>query len=258
MNISAYIMANRSQEVPIPTPGEEVEATITGGILYYPYHQTNKGYEGATTDNTYSLHLDEVTRTKSETEIPANFAPNGNDFCSLYPASGAGAVADCWGLPTRGSFTLSIGNTLPVGKYVFEVVHYMGNPNISYWSGTSVPSGGTEWDNIVSQKIIRSGTHGVIYAEINPEMQTYTGENSSSLYPFIGRVMETTVRYAFEVRAGDTTKTFAWGSGTDIDLADLWDAVHIFSIGMDGKNSHSMGTWANFVYLYKATVYKGA
>ena len=252
MQIKAHILANRTQEVPIPIPIEPVEATVTNGDLYLPYKEVDS--QPLITEQTN--HYSPYNMNRVIDGVPINFTA-WNDFVSLYPSSESWGVADCWIYPTRGSFTLNIGNTLPVGKYVFEVVHFIGY-NAYYWSGTPKQPSSRVEVSAVNTRIIRDGVHGVIEAVLNPEQQEYTAVDRYDT-EYSTRTIETRVRYAFNIAEGDTTKAFAWGAGTDIDLADLWSAIQLMNLKTDGKtNSHSMGSWVNARIFFRITVYKGA
>lgn len=252
MNISAYIMANRSQEVPIPTPGEEVQATITAGTYYVPYREVDQSSPVVETNktNTYSPYK----LSSSPNGVPVNFTAWG-DFVTLYPDSSSAGVADCWIKPTKGSFTLTVGNLVP-GNYVFEVVHFIGY-NAYYWSGTPRKPSSKVEVNYNKTRVVKGGTHGAIDAELNPVQQEYQEVNPIT-NDYSTRTIETRVRYAFTIAQGDTTKTFSWGHGTDIDLAELWNTVQLISLNTSGQNAHTMGPWVNAHLYFHVAVYKDA
>ena len=254
MKINGYILANRAQEVPIPTPGEPVEATITGGNIIVPYRELNQQGDIETlATRTYT-----ATDVSSwqHTSVPFNFVTGQADFISLYPETESGGVGYFWAFPTKGSFTLNIGNTLPVGKYVFENTIYIGYER-GYWSTTPPTPASKVVASPVSTRIIRVGAHGAIEGVLNPNQVEY--EDLQSDVTNLGcRTIETRLRYAFNIAEGDTTKVFEWGEGTDIDLADLWSTIEFIALNPDGSESHAMGSLINARYYYCVKVYKGA
>lgn len=251
MKLSTYILANRSQSVEPPVPVEPVEATVTAGAFYIPYHQTKINDASTVTDATNTYTPTKINRTIQN--VPINWTAN-SDFVSLKPTwSGGGSVADCWILPTKGSFTLAIGNTLAPGRYVFEVVHFVGG-SLDYWNADPTKPSSKVVVNPVKTRIVKNGAYGVIDATLNTIQQEYTHENPSAVN-YSTRTIETRVRYGFEIAEGDTEKIFAWGSGTDIDLAELWRSVHILSLNSSGSPSHNLGSWVNAKIYFRVTVY---
>ena len=243
------MLANHAEDAPVPVPIEPVEATVTGGTLYLPYRILDDANPPNETNHTYTY-----TPYKIGYEVqgvPINYTAY-SDFLSLY--SDTDRTADCWIYPTKGSFILTIGNTLTPGNYIFEVVHFIGL-NANYWSGSPRKPSTRAEVNYSKTRIVKGGAYGIIDAELNPIQQEYQ-EINASVMDYSTRTIETRVRYAFSITEGDTTKTFSWGQGTDIDLADLWNTVHIMHLNTDGKtNSHFMGAWANAKIYFNITVY---
>lgn len=250
MKINAYILANRSQEVQPPVPVDPVEATISAGTFYIPYRETKYSDPSTITEKTNTYTPSKIGRTIEG--VPINWTI-GTDFVSLKPDWTSGGVADCWLYPTKGSFTLNIGNTLSPGKYVFEVVHFVGYSKDYYNADPTKPASRVEV-NPVKTRIIKGGTYGAIEAVLNTTQQEYTDENPGAAN-YSTRTIETRVRYGFTIADGDTEKTFAWGNGTDIDLADLWQSVQLFSLNSSGEPSHNMGSWVNARLYFRVTVY---
>jgi len=247
-------MSDKAQEVPIPVPVDPVEVSITGGNIVVPYRELNpQGTIETLASRTYTAT--DISSWK-HTTVPFNFVTGQNDFISLYPVSESNGVGYFWAFPTKGSFTLNIGNTLPAGKYVFENTIYIGYGR-SYWSTTPPTPGSKVVASPVSTRIIRGGVHGAIEGVLNPNQVEY--EDLQSDITNLGcRTIETRLRYAFNIAEGDTTKVFAWGDGMDIDLADLWSTIEFIALNPDGGESHAMGSWINARYYYCVKVYKGA
>lgn len=251
MKINAYLLADRSQGVIPPIPVDPVSATITAGAFYIPYHQTKYNEASTVTDKTSTYTPSKIGRTVEG--VPINWSAN-SDFVTLRPDWSSGGVADCWIMPTKGSFTLNIGNTLSPGKYVFEVVHFVGY-SADYWNGgTTKPSSRVEV-NPIKTRIIKGGSYGSIEAVLNTTQQEYTDENPTPATNFSTRTIETRVRYGFTIAEGDTEKIFSWGAGTDIDLSEVWQSVHLMNLNTSGENSHSMGSWVNARLYFNVTLY---
>lgn len=256
MKINAHILANRTQEVPIPVPVEPVEATITlNGSFRYDYHMrkyenTDRGvtypdYEAdITTWRSGSVQRDtnsgEYWRTQGYDTIPCNVGGNSNGTWATFYAEGEGFwngrhdVYDYMNYygPT-GSFTVS---GLQAGKYVFQLIHWFGYQSDSEKRVVRVDGS--------KGRIVKSGTHGVIEGIVYPEVVTYTGGQGDLAK---GKVIKAVIRYAFTVSEGETTKTFEFGRGKDISFEDLWDSVYM----TEGDSS----VWANCSSSFNAKVF---
>lgn len=251
MKINAYILANRSQGVEPPIPVDPVSATITAGTFYIPYHEINAQDTSQTCDKTSTYTPGHITEPDG---VPIDWCASGySEFVSLKPDWTRGGVASpCTIMPTKGSFTLSVG-TLAPGKYVFEVVHLVGCDANNWATTPPKPASKVEVDS-VKTRIIKTGTHGQIEAVLNPEQVEYTDGAPTASRNYSTRTIETRVRYGFTIASGDTTKTFEWGSGTDINLNELWTAVKLSYLNTDGSSS-PFGAWVNARLYFKVTLY---
>ena len=257
MNINAYILANRTQEVPVPVPGEPVNCTITPpNPLVLPYRASNTAlHADKDFTNTYAIYAlsgYEYARQGYDC-IPCNF---GRDNITLKVESeefwnGRHFIyTDMFLTTTTGSFTVDVSG-LAQGQYVFEVDHWFGYN--SFYTNVTYPDSVVQ---IVGSKgrVVKSGTHGIIEGYVESTSSTdYYGYDSS----YKGRVVKARLRYAFDVASGDTTKTFAWGNNADISLGDLWTHIHIYPQDFS-TGAHSDGVWANVLYDFFAKVYKRA
>lgn len=251
MKINAYILANRSQGVEPPVPVDPVSATITAGTFYVPYHEINAQETSQTCDKTSTYTPGHITEPSG---VPIDWCASSDaDFISLKPDwTRGGVTSPCTIYPTKGSFTLNVGNLTP-GKYVFEVVHFIGT-NADNWTTTPPkPSSKVEVDS-VKPRIIKTGTHGQIEAVLNPEQIEYTDGSPTASRNYSTRTIETRVRYGFTIASGDTTKTFEWGANTDINLNELWSGIKLYSLNTDGSST-SFGAWVNARLYFKATLY---
>ena len=261
MKINGYILANRTQEVTIPTPGEEVEATITpnGSIRYDFYMFKNENVDRGTVypaggadlsaSRTWQRYGDqqsgEYWSKQGEDCVPCNVSGNGgNDYTTFSPSSevlwnGRHYVYDYMDYYTPNGSIIVSG--LQPGKYVFELTHWIGYDDKT--SETSV----VRVDGNQS-RIIKVGTHGVIEGAVFPDATLYTGYNDS----YKGYVVKARLRYAFTVSEGDLSKTFEFGSGKDISFADLWDCVYMQEL-LNGQPYTSV--WANAHVSFNAKVY---
>ena len=270
MNVSAYILANKSQEVPVPIPVDPVEATITAsaniGFAYNATHYSEEPIASVdfSASNTFSMEDDSIsgeTGVEQGFDCPPCNASHSDGWVSLYIYdealfNGRHYVADDFRLyTTSGSFTIDVSG-LDAGKYVFEVTHWIGAHDNSKWNANVY----TKDVQIVGNKgrVIKSGTHGAIEGIAYPEVVTYAGWNWSEYQSprYMGRVIKVVIRYAFTVQAGATTKTFAWGDNADISLRDLWNYVKIFDVNSDGSQG-SFSNWFNTHFTSRAKLYTG-
>lgn len=266
MNVSAYILANKSQEVPVPTPAEPVEVTITPSGISFSYEMFN----GATTQSvTETRTMNEMMNQSTSGEYYAsqgydcptcNVGTNNNGtVVSLRPSSALSNIyTELHVLTTSASFSVDVSG-LDAGKYVFEVMHWIGYDDKIYTHDVSgYPSYGQP-DAVVqvagnAGRVIKNGAHGVIEGLVYPDEVIYTGADVNPYQSpyYRGRVISARIRYAFEVASGDTTKTFAWGSTADISLTDLWSYVKMFENDIFMSHSSSV---ANCHFSLRAKVY---
>lgn len=251
MKINAYLLADRSQGVEPPIPVEPVAATVTAGTFYIPYHEINAQDTSQTCDKTSTYTPGHITEPSG---VPINWcASSDSDFVSLKPDwTRGGVTSPCSIMPTKGSFTLTVGD-LPAGKYVFEVVHLIGINKDNWTTEPPKPASKVEVD-VVKNHIIKTGTHGQIEAIIFPDQQEYTDENPTASRNYSCRTIETRVRYGFTIESGDTTKVFEWGAGTDINLNELWTAVKLSNLNTDGSLK-PFGSHVNARLYFNVTVY---
>lgn len=268
MKISAYILANRAQEVPVPIPGEEVQATIAttnnvrhdtymfkyenedGGIVYPAGGADIAESRSWGVENTQSSG--EYYASQGEDCVPCNIGggTNATAVVTVKPEHGGRAL---WNgrhyiydymnyLTPNGTITVS---GLQPGKYVFELLHWVGYDDKT--SETSI----VRVDGYHG-RVVKSGAHGVIEGEVFPTPTRYAGRSTGSGTVFRGYVVKARLRYAFTVEEGDTSKAFEFGSGKDISFTDLWDCVFMQELS-GGQPTHSV--WANCHISFNAKVY---
>ena len=136
-----------------------------------------------------------------------------------------------------------------------NALHYIGMWDNTKWSGTDVYLANVQ---VVGnkKKVVKNGTHGIIYGQVFPDVETHAGYNYSQYQDaaYKGRMICAVVRYAFEVSAGDTTKVFAWGDDTDISLRDLWNSVKLYQQNSD-MTVWEMANWVNTHFTWRAKLY---
>lgn len=222
MKINGYILANRTQEVPIPIPGEEVQATVTAGNLSVHFESTDgKVPEEIHTDSVSNFSLLPVAWDQMEGSIPANFHCN----YSLYSQS---SYEKGWWIDNvTGTITFS---GLTAGKYVAELTFYIGDRNKNMYDLTH-PFSKVEAENINSVKMIRQGDLGIVYGELDPEMVTYQGSNTG--IDDYGRVIKLTQRFNFTVAEGATSATITYGDS----VMSLMDFCRVFICNLDSNGN---------------------
>lgn len=270
MKISAYILANRAQEVPVPVPGEVVEATIepvgTVNFAYYCYNSQIPGEAFFTTTRTPGMQGDtssgEYYLSQGYDCPPCNCGNNGSSGeVSLYHQDDA-----LWNgrhyiatedhlFTTGGSFKLTFGNQMAPGNYVFEIIHYIGTDAVGVWTGTDIPMSRVI---VVGNKgtVIKAGTHGVVEGTVYPEEIVYQGAkvNPYQAPYYRGRVISVRMRYAFTVSEGDTEKVFTWGDNGDLSMRELWDYLLMYEQNSSGVKDGYV--WLNSHFTLRVKVYK--
>ena len=258
MKINGYILANRTQEVPIPIPIEPVEATFTASNIVYPYMMFNARTQKSadlTTTRTPQKQIDnssgEYYKGQGYDCMPCNWGgSNSGGVATLRPTSDMGSYfTDLEIYSPKGDITLNIGNTLTPGKYVFQMLFWLGfDDALGETSGTAY-KGHVAIDGSNDQ-IIKKGTNGIIHAKvIDADGVIYQGAKINPYQDpyYRGNCVCVQVRYAFEIAEGDTTKTFSFGSGTEFSFTELYRAIQMWETTTDYANRG--GTWANCVFL---------
>ena len=235
----AYILADKAHSAPVPEPITPVEASlaVTGNIDIY-YHMTNSNLNPPASRDISTVRGWQRASYYEDTtgkQIPSNFGVGvvgGEVTLRLYDYSSefSNAITDCYLYNLNGSFTLTVGNQLAPGNYVFECIWYIG------------PYGRTLWDTGIyeyqvavvngKQVSIKSGTHGIVEAILDSTVVTYQGKDYGLGG---GRVVKITTRYAFTIEQGDTTKVFTFGPNKDFDFQDIWDSLHMWNVYRDGS-----------------------
>lgn len=242
MKINAYIMANRTQEVPIPIPGEEVTENISWeyglptlyGMIENGSWQQGRGYF---TDHisypvvTSSGYPGSITNDGYENE---GWIPTNRDWeTGLYADEGWGIYVRSIIQNVKGTVTLNFTG-LPAGKYVAVFEHFYGSRDVSRWSTTPpVDSNLVAAENIQKTKTIGMSTHGIVYGEYNGD---YVFDQSTQGYSIgNGRMCKFTQRIAFTIAEGETSKVFKYGED-GFALSDFCEVVERF-FSSDGTPS---------------------
>lgn len=270
MKINGFIMADKSQEVPIPIPVDPVETTIekVGNIRYdflmrkfrnedrgvvYPDASVNGSYEIGTWGKQWDNNSGEYWRAQGYDTIPCNVG--GSTNLGVLLTFNPEFSQDLWNgrhfilnymeyyTPT-GALQVTIGNNMPVGKYVFELTHWIG------FSDKNANNSRIRIDGN-RKRIVKQGTHGAIEGVVL-DNEYYSGGGQT----YRGYVARARIRYAFEVAQGDTTKIFEFGRGKEVSFEDLWDCLHINT--RDGETQDTAEVWFNGTVSFSAKVYKSA
>lgn len=273
MKIKTRTLVNRIKPASVPIPGELVETTIekVGNIRYdflmrkfenvdwgvvYPDASVNGSLEYSTWGKQWDNNSGEYYASQGYNTIPCNVGGSSNlgVLCTFNPDFSQ----DLWNgrhfilnymeyyTPT-GALQVTIGNNMPVGKYVFELTHWIG------FSDKNANNSRIRIDGN-RKRIVKQGTHGVIEGYVFDDNEYYSDNRISTIYR--GYVARARIRYAFEVAQGDTTKTFEFGRGKEISFEDLWDCVHINT--RSGETQDTAEVWYNGTVSFSAKVYKSA
>lgn len=206
MKINAYIMANRTQEVPIPVPGEEITTGISWSMSNTTFHYKLRHMNGGTYQplNEYTIATSTAYATantwyENTGWLPVNFIADGNG-CDLYAEnSHAFCEADIQNI--EGYVVLS---GLSAGKYVVVLDHYIGGRSkLPYDDWYTF--GMTDFHN---EKTIRQDTNGIVYGELigvelyDPDAGYDTGK---------GWVVHIKQMCNIEIAEGETSKTISYG-----------------------------------------------
>lgn len=259
MKLSAFIMADKSQSVEIPVPGEPVECTISISSISLFYHMINgstgEEEDGSTSRIGGTSNLLESRELYGYDYVPVNFGGGngGNIDVTIYPSANISRYyTDMIIRYVNGSFSVNVSG-LSEGNYIFESVLYLGLHEVYWYSGGSIiaDSSGAEVINS-KNRVIKGGSNGVIDILISETPEEYIGRNSVGC----GRVISTRIRYAFTVVSGDTTKTFTFGSNADMSLSDICSGIKVYNLATDGVTKGSV--FANTVIGWRSKVYKSA
>ena len=258
MKINGYILANRTQEVPIPIPIEPVEAAFTASNIVYPYMMLNARTQKSadlTNTRTPQKQLDdssgEYYKEQGYDAVPCNWGGSSSGgIATLYPSSDMGnSYTDLEIYSPKGDITLTIGNTLTPGKYCFQMLFWLGFEDaLGDTSGTAF-KGHVAIDSVKDQ-IVKQGTNGIIHAKvIDADGVIYEGAQISIYQDpkYRGNCVCVQVRYVFEIAEGDTTKTFSFGNGTEFSFTELYRSIKMWETTSDYANRGS--AWANCVFL---------
>lgn len=212
MKISAYILANRSQEVPVPVPGEEITTGISWSLpnctFHYKLRHMNAGnYQPIDryTIGTKSAYFTRGNWYENAGWLPCTYFADGVG-CDLYidsqyQTSDRIYYADIQNL--TGSVTVS---GMAAGKYVVVLDHYIGGQrHFAEYDPYNYEF--TPTDERAS-KIIRSDTNGVTYGQIIG-VEKY--EPSQGVDVGAGWVIHYEQRSSITVEEGETSKTISFG-----------------------------------------------
>lgn len=213
MKINGYILANRAQEVPIPTPGTEITSgfswTFSDPIIYYTCNDVDRGTynpTGSWKTGTSQSYTQQPNWKSIEGAPPANVGWHQD----LYYTSGLSS-SEMHFTNITGSITLNISN-LPVGKYVAVFDHWFGDRNISNFPELSGGKYMMDELAVVSSKSIKQGANGIVYGEIKG-IEEWNPPNTSYSVGCLGG-LHFEQRCEFTISQGDTAKTFTYGDST--------------------------------------------
>lgn len=229
MKINGYILANRTQEAPIPIPGTEVQATLDFSTLPTIHASIANGAWVQAQGGYYTDHWTYPVVTTSG--APGSITENGYTHDGWLPTNRdweTGVYADeGWGVYDQAQQNNVVGNVkisgLQAGKYVIVLEHYLGCRDVSRWQTTpprdSNPTGA---ENMRSFKTIKQGTYGIVYGEYNGD---YVYDQSTQGYEIgNGRVSKFTQKCNVTVDGTSQIITITFGDSS-FSIADFCDVV---------------------------------
>ncbi len=219
MKINGFIMANRAQEVPIPIPGTEVTTGIswsyTNPVTYYSARniKVRTGYEDGTWTRSHNTSYSQYTNWNQYPQcVPAKVGWHQDYYCDVDPdddlhrrMSSRYVILE----NVTGQITLNLQN-VPAGKYVVVVDHWYGSRSQDLYTNDTRYA--IEPTNLVADKSIRQGEHGVVYGEIvgiEKYVDTPIGYSLGNLGGIHLRQ-----RVALTIEEGDTSKVIKYGDST--------------------------------------------
>lgn len=212
MKISAYIMANKSQEAPIPTPGEEITEGIswsytTPAIYYTARNQNSSNFQpvgtytvGSNTGGGY-----QYIERGDEGNVPCKVGWHKDLYADYVPGESYRYISsDVCITNVTGSVTVS---GLTAGKYVVVIDHWVGCRS---WSMFQEPDYHLGYYNKQAEKTIRQSANGIVYGEI-VGIERYPGGGYE-----IGTLGGIHVRQKcnITIEEGETSKTITYGDSS--------------------------------------------
>lgn len=219
MNVSAYILANKSQEVPIPEPGEEVTSgfswSYSNPVVTYTLQNTDPGTAeivGTWTEGTSQSNTQYQNWKNIEGAVPSDIGWHQDLYADHPPGSqGRYTSRNVQILNVAGSITLNISN-LPAGKYVAVFDHWCGSHLSMYFPSQDPTRYMIDETAIQGMQSITQGTNGIVYGVVRG-IEEYLAPNTSYSLGVLGG-LHLEQRCGFTITEGDTTKTFAYGDDT--------------------------------------------
>ena len=225
MKLSAYIMANRSQGVEVPEPGEEVTGgfswSYSNPVVAYTMQNVDPGYGtivGTWTTDTSQSNTQYQNWKNIEGAVPSDVGWHQDLYADKMEGSSARYTSrDVEITNVTGSITLNISN-LPVGKYVAIFDHWCGGRVNMYFPSVYPDKYIIDETAVQATQSIAMGTNGLVYGKIRGVDEYNPTNTSYDLGCLAGLHLEQ--RCEFTVSEGDTTKTFTYGNST-FGLASL-------------------------------------
>lgn len=219
MNVSAYILANKSQEVPVPEPGEEVTSgfswTYSNPVVAYTMQNVDPGYGtivGTWTTGTSQSNTQYQNWKNIEGAVPSDVGWHQDLYADKMEGSSTRYTSrDVEITNVTGSITLNISN-LPAGKYVAIFDHWCGSRLSRYFPSQDPTRYMIDETAIQGMQSITQGTNGIVYGVVRG-IEEYLAPNTSYSLGVLGG-LHLEQRCEFTIADGDTTKTFTYGDST--------------------------------------------
>lgn len=214
MKISAYILANRAQEVPVPVPGEEVTTGIswsyTNPIIHYSLKDMNRGdysEPGTWTDGTAQSRTQYQDWKNIEGAVPSDVGWHQDYYCGTAPEGYGYGSKELVVSNFTGNIMLNFSGLNP-GKYVAVFDHWLGCRESHRFPSEDPTRYLMDYSAFQSSQSIAMGANGIVYGEIKG-IEEYFSTKAYALGALGGIHFEQ--RCEFTIGEGDTSKTFAYG-----------------------------------------------
>lgn len=260
MKINGFLLANRSQNAPIPIPGEEVTTGLTKSMgnltISYEISYMNRGNYQPMPDvprtvativrsSPNYVHYYDMTGITGN-PLPVDFQRHWDGNYEQRPSPATGY--ECYLKNFSGSITF--GGLQP-GKYVAVIEHYYGTRLCWYYtSDPPVRAYYCEVFGALNTKTVHQTEDGVCYGETTGVTEDYNCDIGYSLGN--GTVVKFIQKQSFIVPEGETGKTITFG-GDNFSMSQfctLLSGGQFVSGQKSGIGSFFSGTaaWRTRVY----------
>lgn len=216
MQIEAYVMANRTQEIPVPVPGEEITTgitwTYTTPAIYYtirnqsPYNYQPVGTYTVSVNSYDSYSYNETEPPMVEGCVPCKKGWHKNFYADYAPGeSYRYTSSDIRITEIKGSVT---ANGLTPGRYVIVIDYWVGSRSVGDFQE---PDYKLDYSGYQSHMTVKQGTHGIVSGEIIG-LEKWTGTRGYGIGTLGG--IHVRQKCNVTVAEGETSKVITYGDNS--------------------------------------------